>query len=186
VEGHEGCKFETDQDDETPARILDVRSPDCAWGIRLVAGDTPRLAAARYIALSHCWGMSGPPIRTTRESLQDYEREVELSALPKSFQDAVTVTRSLGVRYLWIDSLCIVQNDEKDWEAEASKMSSVYSHAYITLAATEAKNSTEGFGIGPQDASIVVDLSQSSGNHETGYQQGPPARTLRKGVLRRK
>jgi hypothetical protein len=61
-----------------------------------------------------------------------------------SFQDAVIVTRTLGVRYLWIDSLCICQDDLRDWEREAAKMASVYSNSYLTISVTGAKDGTVG------------------------------------------
>ena len=60
-------------------------------------------------------------------------------------QDAVTVTRGLGERFLWIDSLCIIQDDADDWNIESKKMETVFGSAYCTIAASSAKNSTEGF-----------------------------------------
>lgn len=68
-----------------------------------------------------------------------------MNSLPKSFQDAVTVTRKLHIRYLWIDSLCIIQDDNEDWERESSRMASIYQNAHVTIAATAAENSQEGF-----------------------------------------
>src|SRR5438034_1924444 len=67
-----------------------------------------------------------------------------MRALPKTFQDAVLLTRALGVRYLWIDSLCIIQDDEKDWKRENPKMGEVYQYATITIAAAHARDSSEG------------------------------------------
>lgn len=66
-------------------------------------------------------------------------------SLPKTFQDAITVTRKLGFQYLWIDSLCILQDDLEDWEIEASKMASIYENAIVTIAAGRANNDNEGF-----------------------------------------
>ena len=74
-------------------------------------------------------------------------QEIPFSTLPQSFQDAVTVTRKLGIPYLWIDSLCIIQGDAQDWEVEAAKMGSLYQNAYLTIAATKASGSTEGLFI---------------------------------------
>lgn len=65
--------------------------------------------------------------------------------MPKTFQDAVTVTRALGVPYLWIDSLCIIQENEKDWESEATRMEEVFSSAYCTIAASRGTSSLSGF-----------------------------------------
>lgn len=60
--------------------------------------------------------------------------------LPNTFQDAITVTRMLGLKYIWIDSLCIVQDDAQDWEREAAKMAIIFEAAYVTIAATAASN----------------------------------------------
>jgi hypothetical protein len=72
------------------------------------------------------------------------------SLLPKSFQDAVTVTRHLGLKYLWIDALCIVQDDQEDWERESGNMAAVYQNAYLVLGADMSPNSHGGFlDVGP-------------------------------------
>ena len=63
--------------------------------------------------------------------------------LPKSFQDAVTIVQGLGVRYLWINWICIIQDVQKDWRAESSKMAAVYSNSYCAIAATAAKSDDE-------------------------------------------
>jgi len=72
---------------------------------------------------------------------------LDFDILPKTFQDAITVTRSLGKRYLWIDSLCIIQYEDglKDWEKESGRIGSVFGNAYCTITATSAKDSTVGF-----------------------------------------
>lgn len=67
-----------------------------------------------------------------------------ISDLPVLFQQAVEIARRLGVFYLWIDALSIIQDDAHDWEVEAARMAEVYSGSFLTLAATHAKNSEEG------------------------------------------
>lgn len=69
----------------------------------------------------------------------------QVSSLPLTLRDAIRVTRALNIPFLWIDSLCIVQDDTEDWKREASKMESVYSNAEITIAATCANSSWDGF-----------------------------------------
>jgi hypothetical protein len=71
-------------------------------------------------------------------------KKIEYSSLPRTFQDAVLVARSLTIRYLWIDSLCIIQDDEKDWELESSRMASVYEGSHLTLSASAAAHSDAG------------------------------------------
>ncbi|KAI0537993.1 heterokaryon incompatibility protein-domain-containing protein [Xylaria digitata] len=94
-----------------------------------------------YITLSHSWGGESPIMLTMENRLDLY---VKVGNLPKTFEDAVEVTRKLNVRYLWIDSLCIVQNDPIDWEKEASIMYDVYQNAWCNLSAAAARNSNGG------------------------------------------
>ncbi|KAM7191943.1 HET domain protein [Naviculisporaceae sp. PSN 640] len=102
--------------------------------------------SAPYIALSHCWGdmKSGGPLRTTRSNIHQHKEEIPFEALPLSFRDIVAKTWYLGFTYLWIDSLCIIQDDSDDWEAEAARMAAVYSNATLTFAATEAADPSLG------------------------------------------
>lgn len=125
---------------ELPSRVIDV-------------GDRPgeelslcvtKHGSAPYIALSHCWG--GPELpKTTRENYASRQKVILLKELPRSFQDAVHVTRGLGFRYLWIDSLCVIQGDKDDWEVESSRMAQVYNDAVLVIGADQAKDSTQGF-----------------------------------------
>jgi hypothetical protein len=68
-----------------------------------------------------------------------------LPLLPKTLSDAVAITRSLGIRYLWIDALCILQDSIDDWSKESVKMGSVYGHAYFTIAAASSSDTAMGF-----------------------------------------
>jgi hypothetical protein len=90
-----------------------------------------------YIALSHCWGSTNL-IRTTTRTLSTHEEGILITDLPKTFRDAISICRYLKVQFLWIDSLCIIQDDEQDWEREASRMADVYANAYLTIAASAA------------------------------------------------
>lgn len=96
-----------------------------------------------YAALSHCWGKE--PLKRLLKQDGDGEVTIQWDELPASFRDACTVTRRLFLQYVWIDSLCIVQDDSDDWEREAAKMGSIYESAYVTISATDAAASVEGF-----------------------------------------
>jgi hypothetical protein len=89
-----------------------------------------------YLALSHCWGTAlGAHIpRTTKATLTARQSCIHWDELSKTFQDAIKITQGLGVRYIWIDALCIVQDDQEDFEIECAKMAMVYSNAYCTIA----------------------------------------------------
>lgn len=70
---------------------------------------------------------------------------IPLSGLPQTLRDAITITKRLGFRYLWIDALCILQDCKEDWEKEAAVMGKVYSNAVVTIAACSASDSSQGF-----------------------------------------
>jgi hypothetical protein len=95
------------------------------------------------MTLSHCWGPA-QLITTTANTIEQKKAGIPLEDLPQTFKDAVALTRNLGIRYLWIDSLCIKQLDKDDWEREASKMGSVYLHSYLNIAATSSAEGRAG------------------------------------------
>ena len=104
----------------------------------------------KYIALSHCWGQdpptkNNPQFCTTDNNITARLEGFSFPKLPKTFRDAVQVTRELGIQYLWIDSLCIIQWNQKDWEHEAARMEGVFASAYCTIAASSAVDSEAGF-----------------------------------------
>ncbi|KAI0116002.1 HET-domain-containing protein [Hypoxylon sp. NC0597] len=101
----------------------------------------------RYVALSHCWGKRLPECITTRANILDQKRNIPWSSLPKSFQESVIFTRRLGIDYLWIDSICIIQQEPEDWGdwlREAPLMFHVYQNAFLTLGASHAEDSSKG------------------------------------------
>jgi Heterokaryon incompatibility protein (HET) len=93
----------------------------------------------KYVALSHCWG-GNMPLKTTHGCLNAYMEKLPVSLQPQNFQDAMKITMELGVRYLWIDSLCIIQDSLQDWKHECTVMGDVYANASITISAAAAKN----------------------------------------------
>ncbi len=138
---HPLCRVSHQQEACLPTRLIDVG----------VGGDdTVRLwepkpdDTAEYIALSHPWG-NGPHFMTLPSNLAQHRAGIELTTLPATFQDAVTVTRALDIRHLWVDSICIVQGPDGDFEEQAEKMESVFSSAYCVIAASRAHNHCDGF-----------------------------------------
>ncbi|KIW32349.1 uncharacterized protein PV07_03902 [Cladophialophora immunda] len=117
--------------------------------------------SATYVTLSHCWGKSQ---RTclTRSNRCTFAEWVSFSDLPKTYQDAFLIAFSLGVRFIWIDSLCIVQDDDEDWTAQASMMGQVYQGACCNIAATWAKNGDGGCFIQTRTPTLItLDLEPS-------------------------
>lgn len=134
---HSHCSSEVER--PLPDRILDLgESGQEEINLYVTSNEL-----ATYACLSHCWG-SFQPIRTLQGNLQDHIQGIAFSALPKTFQDAVTMCRRLSIRYLWIDSLCIIQDDATDWEQQAAKMASIYENAFLTIAATHSSSNQTG------------------------------------------
>jgi hypothetical protein len=98
----------------------------------------------KYMTLSHCYGTGQDVLRTTTHTLKGFEESIPWSDLPKTFQDAVNLTRALGVRWLWIDSLCILQDSASEKAEESNKLGGIFGNSYLTLAATSASDSREG------------------------------------------
>jgi hypothetical protein len=118
---------------------LGLADPDN--GIKLT--DTRGIDGREYAALSHCWGRK-QPLKTTRATLGRHQRHIPWTAIPRTFQDAIQTARAIGLEYIWVDSLCIVQDDAGDWEAESREMMEIYSNAHLTIAATWGTGSDSG------------------------------------------
>lgn len=100
--------------------------------------------AVPYLTLSHCWGVS-QPTRLTKGNLPIFQESSPTAELPKTYQHALATTQSLGFSYIWIDSLCIIQDDEEDWRAESMLMGTIYSHAACNISANWATGDTQGY-----------------------------------------
>ena len=124
-----------------PTRLVDVGLDD-ATPARVVA--SRELASkAEYLALSHCWGGLRPPM-TRMATIGIFKVAIPQEYLPATFLDAFDATRRLGFRYIWVDSLCIVQDDQNDWKTESVLMSDVYGLSTLNLIAAHAQNGAEG------------------------------------------
>ncbi|KAL5376391.1 hypothetical protein DPSP01_010501 [Paraphaeosphaeria sporulosa] len=139
---HPRCNNSNALSTQLPTRVIDVGSLQTdETTIRLL--ETGGQKTGSYAALSHCWGGSSH-VCSTLSTLPIYTSKIEMSILPKTFADAVRATQQLGIRYLWIDSLCIVQDSASDWETEAAKMGSYYTSALVTISAAHGANSDAG------------------------------------------
>jgi hypothetical protein len=151
IKTHPACSGPIDRS-FVPTRLLDVQAFQKTKDIKLI---TPKgkCETLDYLALSHCWGPpSKHPLTTTKSNLTQHLQRISFYDLSLTFKDAIKLTSDLGQRYLWIDSLCIVQDDHEDWVREASQMAAVYSNALLTLSALSSENSTEGCRVRNQGA----------------------------------
>lgn len=158
---HAACKQPTPS---LPARVLFVGSDD-----RLPYIYESRNEEARYVALSHCWGTEEHrPPTTTHKTLAQRKKGIHWSELPPTFVDAIEVTRLLGINYLWIDSLCIIQDDVEDWAKESAKMVDIYQHAVLTISADGGINSQAGLfhTVGQRATAEPKRMSWTDGSQE--------------------
>ena len=142
---HPQCMHTKDNHTILPSRFVDVGGYEGSIEPRLVSSSAISDTES-YTTLSHCWGANpaNMPLRTLRSNEVAHRKSIPMVTLPKTFRDAISVTRALKIRYIWIDSLCIVQDDSEDWEVEAAKMASIYEGSFLTIAAVDSPNSNGG------------------------------------------
>ncbi|PVH80460.1 HET-domain-containing protein [Cadophora sp. DSE1049] len=160
---HDKTKCPAPDAKDLPTRLIDVSPPNEPNHTRLVLPVEGE--KCHYLALSHCWGPSviGNRLTTTEATLKSRLQSIPLSKMPANFRDAAIVTRKLGYRYLWIDSLCIIQDSREDWEIESGNMGNIYTNADLTLAAAAAKDSDGGMlGFSNEGEEWRTMLSRSS------------------------
>ncbi|KAF5574200.1 heterokaryon incompatibility protein [Fusarium pseudocircinatum] len=97
----------------------------------------------RYVALSYRWG-NDLPLRLTRDTMDDFIRGCPISELPVTLRDAVRISRNLGFRFIWIDALCIVQDDENDWAEQSALMADIYRYSSLNLCAANSTGCGSG------------------------------------------
>ena len=120
--------------------LVDVKS----W--QLVQGIQPQ----RYVALSYVWGRIGNDLETTKSNFQELQKPGALDSqpwshrLPRTVYDALLFTRQMGEQYLWVDRLCIIQDDDKHKDKQLKSMASIYSRSYFTIVAVDAPDANHG------------------------------------------
>lgn len=147
-------------------RILDIGARD-GDPVRLVEqeGDDEH---SNYVCLSHRWGRA-PVLQTLSSNVSQHHQEVPWVALPRTYRETILFVRRLGVRYLWIDSLCIVQDDAEDWRRESSKMGTIFSQALLVVSASSSVDVDDGLfaECGSSFATHYLEHSLADGNVET-------------------
>lgn len=126
-----------------PLRLIDVQPSEPNIGFRVI-DTTITKVSGRYATLSHCWGKDSDILSLRQSTKSDLFRGLRLDALPRTFKDAISVCRSLGTPYLWIDSLCILQDNQQDWKEQSRQMCHVYREAEYNISADASRNSHEG------------------------------------------
>ncbi|KAL4897584.1 heterokaryon incompatibility protein-domain-containing protein [Aspergillus ambiguus] len=126
---------------EPPIRVLDLGTVDQNQRIRLCE---PKISGEPYSTLSHCWNFHDG-ITTTKGRFHEYTTlGIEVPQLPQPVQVAIQVLRYLKIRYLWVDALCIIQDDDNDWKSQAAKIEEIYKASDITIAVSGSGSCAEG------------------------------------------
>ncbi|KAL7628332.1 hypothetical protein AAE478_002532 [Parahypoxylon ruwenzoriense] len=148
---HKRCNEASNKPRELPTRLLHILPP-ATTGSSESSNDDPVIRIQttesmkddiKYVALSHRWGES-VPFKLLNENYASCLNNIDFSGLSKNMRHAVLVARRLNFSYLWIDSLCIIQDSPSDWETEAAKMGDVYAGAFCTIAATGSPDGDGG------------------------------------------
>ncbi|KAJ2976099.1 hypothetical protein NUW58_g8174 [Xylaria curta] len=134
---HDACRGAESSQSYMPKRILHLSHEGRVVLMESVKPQT-------YACLSHCWGPSQSPIKTLSTTIDSFKNEIPSQKLSATFRDAVDICRRLDIRYIWIDSLCIIQDSDEDWAEESAKMAEIYANAFLTIAATKSKDGTGG------------------------------------------
>lgn len=169
AQNHVKCNQTSQKERWYPTRLLDLRN---ATELRVKLIDTTETPPdGPYVSLSHRWHSTSVK-KTTQDTLTAFMNGIDVSSLPKTFQDAITVSRNLNVRFLWIDSLCIIQ-ETNDWERESSLMGHIYANAMCNLSALGATAENGGLFF-PRDAESIrplkLDIACKDGPYDLVHQ----------------
>jgi len=126
-----------------PSRLIDVGNDARDFAKLVVTAHQP--PTGHYVTLSHRWG-SGKVFKLMHTTFEQLRSGIAVTELPLTFQHAIEIARRLKKQYIWIDSLCIYQDDDdrSDWLQEAALMYKVYANSFLNIAATAAADGSEG------------------------------------------
>ncbi|KAI9641260.1 hypothetical protein NHQ30_010060 [Ciborinia camelliae] len=159
---HNDCR--STEKKKPPTRLIKIDDDI----IRLYIPREEKEDCSIYATLSHCWG-SLDFLRLSRDNIDRFLNQIPIEALTKTFSDAIEIARALGFAYIWIDSLCIIQNDPEDWRRESSLMATVYGSSGLNICATAAEDGSVGclFERDPIYAQGIAVKTEINGTVET-------------------
>ncbi|XHG02271.1 hypothetical protein AWENTII_005626 [Aspergillus wentii] len=166
IKGHSECLNSSNS--PLPTRVLDI---GCFDSDSVYLYEPTPSDSAPYIALSYCWGRQGN-LTTTNENIEARKSNIQWASIPSTMQDAIQLTRRLQIRYIWIDALCIIQNDTKDWDREAMQMTEYYQGAHLVISATRSANANQGI-FGPRLPVTFRDLPSHPAAFSIGHFKVP-------------
>jgi hypothetical protein len=139
---HPKCAVQLNTEFRAPTRLLDVAKFEHNRTARLVLSKDLE-EDLRYLTLSYCWGGKSA-LMLKNSNIEELREGISLSMVPLTIAQAIEVTHRLGFRYLWVDSLCIIQDSPEDFSKELQLMGEIYRRAYFTIAASSATDCTQG------------------------------------------
>jgi len=142
LEIHKTCSVGLEGSSLRPSRLINVGLPANPDTCRICLFEKLPITTS-YLTLSHCWGSYNIP-KLKNSNLTSLQQQLDWNTLPLTFKQAINVTYQLGFQYIWIDSLCIIQDDLTDWKREGSKMGDIYRNSTLTISALSASNGREG------------------------------------------
>ena len=140
LDSHEGCPERVST--TLPTRVLDIRRSITEGKVYLL---TTQGDHGEYAALSYCWGKTHQVLTTQRNISTFVQQGITVTTLPKTISNAISSAHRLSIPYLWIDSLCILQDSDADKAREISKMPLIYKNAIVTISAASAPDCGQGF-----------------------------------------
>ncbi|KAG8158538.1 hypothetical protein KVR01_011660 [Diaporthe batatas] len=131
-----------------PTRLIDIGTGVSDLPRLALSSDILITAETKYAALSYCWGNkedAKAQLKTETATLGDRLQGIALDTMTPAIRDAVELTRAVGLRYIWIDALCIIQDDPADWSYESGQMDRVFKNAYVTFCALVSTSCQKSF-----------------------------------------
>jgi hypothetical protein len=141
TEGHQACNSYQKTRDFVPTRFIHLGSDPILYPRLCVTSSLPK--GTKHMTLSHCWG-NLDILKLENSNIRDMMHLINISLLCQTFLDEMEVTKALGVEYIWIDSLCILQDSLDDWAHESAVMGDVYGNSWCNIAATNALDGSHG------------------------------------------
>ena len=143
LKDHKRCALADEKIRNQPSRLLRVQRQGSDITVRLINKSAYPNGTLEYLTLSHCWG-KGATVLLKQENIKSFQEEIDFEKLPATFTDAILTTIELGYQFLWIDSLCIIQDSLEDWAKESIIMSDIYRHCVCMIAAVAASSDDGG------------------------------------------
>ncbi|KAK0736496.1 heterokaryon incompatibility protein-domain-containing protein [Apiosordaria backusii] len=143
ISKHDSCRLQPS--DFVPTRLLDVASIRDNKICLVESKAIPNIKkSARWAALSYVWG-GLQPVRTLKDNINSHHKGIPLDELPPTIRHSITVCQSITIPYLWVDCLCIIQDDNDDLGVELQFMAEIYQYSTVTINAASAASVHQGF-----------------------------------------